>query len=399
MTTTTRPSILSRALVLRLVSVVASSIGFYLPLAVIPMFTAAAGSRSAAGLANGALLVASVIGELATPRVVARIGYRGALGAGLALLGAPTLVLLAPSSVPVIVAVSAARGAGFGMLCVAGGALTAALIPDERRGEGLAVVGIVGGIPALLALPFGTWAARHWGFGIVFMLTAAAPLAAIATVPGLPRRDASTRGRHGVLAGSRTGALIRPATIFAASASAAGVVVTYLPLTVTGRTAWVATAGLFLQPAASTAGRWVAGRVGDRRSQTGLLLPGVALSIMGMTAMAATSSAPLVTAGAATFGAGFGILQNATLSLMYARVSKARYGTVSAVWNASYDIGMAAGAIGAGLLVTVTGYTPTFLITAATMLPALAMARREAAPELDPSSTAAPALGTEPAPA
>ena len=382
-TTTSRSPILSRALLLRFVSIVAGSIGFYLPLAVIPMFADAAGSRTAAGLANGALLLATVAGELATPRLVGRVGYRWALAAGLILLGAPTLVLLGCSSFPVIVVVNAMRGVGFAVTVVAGGALTAALIPDERRGEGLAIVGLVGGIPSLIALPFGTCAAGRWGFDLVFVLTAAAPLAAVATVPGLPRREASAEPQHGVVQGLRNGAIVRPATIFAASAAAAGVVVTYLPLAVAAHAAWMA---LLLQPAAATAGRWVAGRLGDRRGQVRLLVPGVALSIIGITAIAVTPSTTLVIAGAVAFGAGFGVLQNATLSLMYAHVPAAGYGAVSAVWNAGYDAGMAAGAIGVGLLVTTTGFSAAFLITAAAMLPALVMARRAAAPRIGPAT-------------
>lgn len=400
MTTTSRPPILTPALMLRFVSIIACSVGFYLPLAVVPMFAAAAGSRSAAGLATGALLLASVAGELATARIVARIGYRRTLAAGLILLGTPSLVLLASSSVPVIVAVNAARGAGFGSLCVAGGALTAALIPDERRGEGLALAGIVGGIPALLALPFGAWAARHFGYDIVFVLTAAVPLAATVTVPGLPRRDTTTpAGQHGIIAALRNAALLRPAVMFATSASAAGVVVTYLPLAITGRAAWAAPVALFLQPAAATAGRWVAGRIGDRRGQAGLLAPGIALSITGMATMAVTPSALAIGIGAATFGTGFGVLQNATLSLMYARVGKPGYGAASAVWNASYDVGMALGALGAGPLATATGFAPAFLVTAATMLPALVMSRREATPRRDPSRAVDADLRVEPVPA
>jgi MFS family permease len=376
--------LLSRALLLRLVSVVAGAIGFYLPLAAVPMFAEAAGTRAAAGLANGALLLATVAGELATPRLVARVGYRWALTAGLVLLGTPALVLLTGfgASVPAIIAVNAVRGVGFAISVVAGGALTAALIPAERRGEGLALVGLVGGIPALLALPFGTWAAAHWGYGAVFALTAAAPLVAIATVPGLPARDAASGGPHGIAAGLRNPALMRPAAIFAASASAAGVLVTYLPLAVAANAAWVAPVGLLLQPGFATAGRWYAGRLGDRRGQTRLLVPGVALSVTGMTAMALTSCGPLVVAGAAAFGAGFGVLQNATLTLMYARVPAAEYGTVSAIWNGAYDLGMAAGAIAVGALVACTGFSAAFLVVAASMLPALALARREAQPDL-----------------
>ena len=38
---------------------------------------------------------------------------------------------------------------------VAGAALTAPLIPEDRRGEGLALLGIVSGVPSLVALPRG----------------------------------------------------------------------------------------------------------------------------------------------------------------------------------------------------------------------------------------------------
>jgi MFS family permease len=368
--------ILSRALVLRFVSMVGASISFFLPLAVIPMY---AGSTSAAGWANGALLIATVLGELVTPRLVVRIGYRWALAIGLVLLGAPALVLLVTPALPVVLAVGIVRGLGFAITIVAGGALTAMLIPAERRGEGLGIVGLVNGIPSLLALPLGVWAAGHWGFGVVFVVTALAPLAAVVTVPGLPDRDASGGATHGVLGGLRNSALTRPATVFAAAAAAVGVVVTYLPLAVGGHVGgWVAPVALLVQPGVATASRWVAGRLGDRRGQAGLLVPSVVLCGTGMALIAATGSALLVVTGAALLGAGFGVLQNATLSMMYARVPAAGFGAVSAIWNAAYDLGMAAGSIGVGMLVATTGFPLAFLCTAALLVPALVLAVREA---------------------
>lgn len=393
---TTQPSLVSRALLLRFVSIVASSIGFYLPLAAVPMYAAAAGSASAGGLANGALLAATVGGELATPRFVARVGYRWALTIGLVLLGAPALVLLGSASFPAIFAVNALRGVGFAITVTAGGALTAQLVPDSRRGEGLALVGLVGGVPSLVALPFGAWAAGHLGFAPVFVLTAAAPLLAVATVPGLPGRAARAEQHHGVASSLRRGALVRPATVFAASAAAAGVVVTYLPLALGHQAAWVAPAALLAQPAASTAGRWVAGRLGDHGGQARLLVPGLALSIVGVVAMAATESALLVLVGAAVFGTGFGVLQNASLSLMYARVPTEGFSAVSAIWNAGYDLGMAVGAAGVALLVGTAGYGWAFLVTALAMVPALLLAGREADTEPDHSPGAEPDLSALP---
>ncbi len=368
--------LVTRPLMVRFASIVCASIGFYLPLAVTPLFAAAGGASANAGLATGALLLATVAAELATPRIVARVGYRWALAAGLILLGAPALVLTFATSLTAIVAVSIVRGVGFALTVVAGGALTATLIPDARRGEGLALVGLMSGVPSLVALPAGVWLAHRYGFDVVFAVTALAPLAAVATLPGLPGRDAAQEGSHGIVAGLRNRALTRPAAIFTAVTAAAGVVVTFVPLAVGSATPWLASAALFLQAAVSTASRWVIGRIGDRIGQARLLVPGLLLSISGMAALAVVSSVPAVVAGATLFGAGFGLVQNATLALMYARVPRSAYSIASAIWNAAYDIGMAVGAIGVGALATTTGFPIAFVLTAAAMVPALALARR-----------------------
>lgn len=370
--------LVSRALLLRFVTIVGSSLGFYLPLSVVPMVAEAAGAASAAGLATGALLTASVAGEVATPRLVARFGYRFALTAGLLLLGAPALLLLASSELAVVVAVNLVRGLGFGVTIVAGGALTAELLPEQRRGEGLALVGVVGGLSSLVALPFGVWAAGQWGYGTVFVLTAAATLLSLVAVPGLPGRAASAGGTHdshGVLAGLRDPGLVRPAAVFAAVTVAIGVLVTFLPLA-TG-SASVAAAALLVQPATTTAARWVAGRLGDRHGQARLLVPGLLLAGTGLLGITATGEPVAVVTGAAVFGAGFGVLQNATLALMYSRVRPEGYGTVSAIWNAAYDVGMAVGATGAGIVAAGTGYPVVFALTAVLLIPALLPARRE----------------------
>lgn len=377
-----RPRLVSRALLVRFVSIAGSAIGFFLPLSVVPLFAKQAGSEAGAGFATVALLLATVAAELVTPRLVARVGYRWALAAGLVLLGVPTLVLTFSDDIRVIIAVSVVRGIGYAIAVVAGGAVTALLIPADRRGEGLALVGIVGGIPSLLALPAGVWAAAHWGYAPVFVVTTVATLLALLSVPGLPRHSlsASSAKEEGVLAGLRNPVLTRPATLFAVSAAAVGVLVTFLPLAAADQPAWVAASALLAQPAAATAARWVAGRIGDRHGPAWLLVPGLLLAAAGMAGLAFTGTPTAVIGGAFVFGAGFGALQNATLSLMYARVPAGGESAVSAIWNAAYDLGMAAGALGAGLVIGSAGYPATFALTAVAILPALLLARRDRRP-------------------
>jgi predicted MFS family arabinose efflux permease len=389
-----RGSLLTRPLLLRFVSIIGASASFYLPLSVVPVYATSSGSQASAGFATGSLLFATVAVELITPRLVARTGYRLALSGGLLALGLPALALLAAPDLPLILAVSIVRGAGFAVVTVAGGALTASMIPRERRGEGLALIGVVSGVPALACLPLGVWAASRWGFGPVFVSTAAAALLALAAVPGLPDRGKPDRGKPdhagtgdsgrrarsratAVLPALRSRALTRPAALFSASTMAAGVLVTFLPLATAGRPVAVASMALFAQPAAATLARAVVGRLGDQYGHTRLLRPGILLCVAGMASIAATHAPALVIGGAAVFGAGFGLLQNATLALMYARSAPSGYDAVSALWNAAYDAGMGAGAIGMGLVVRPFGYPVTFLVTAAVVSLALIPAQRE----------------------
>jgi MFS family permease len=356
---------------------VGASLSFFLLLSVVPAYAAQRGGGGAAGLATGSLMLATVLGELVTPRLVGRFGYRLTLIAGLFLLGAPALVLTVSGQAVWIVAVCFVRGLGFALTIVAGGALTASLIPDERRGEGLALVGVVSGVPSLVALPLGLWLAGHVGYRPVAVTGGLAALAAIVFVLGLPDRAEREEQPLGVVRGLRTGALLRPVLVFAATATAAGIVVTFLPLAVPSASAGVVAVALFMQTAASTLTRWLAGRHGDRHGSARLVLPGLLLSAAGVLAIAPTTNPVAVVAGTALFGAGFGITQNATLAVMYTRVSAASYGTVSALWNLAYDCGMGVGAAGFGVTAGLTGYPWAFALTALLMLTAVAPSIRD----------------------
>src|SRR5260370_34725830 len=101
-------------------------------------------------------MLATVLAELASPRLLRRCGYRVVFAAGALLLGGPALALLAPHSVVTIVAGSIARRIGFGLHTVVIGALVATALPPNRRGEGIGLAGAVGWLPAVVALPAGS---------------------------------------------------------------------------------------------------------------------------------------------------------------------------------------------------------------------------------------------------
>src|SRR6202041_425009 len=161
---------------------------FFLLLSAMPMLAAAnGGGSSGAGLLTGSLLLGTVAAEATAAVAIRRFGYRMVLAAGAVLLGAPALALLAREPQSVMVSVSLVRGLGFGLCGVVTGALTAKLLPPERRGEGLGLLGIVSGVPAIVALPAGVWLAGHHLAAAAAAMAAAAGLLPLAAIRCLPR--------------------------------------------------------------------------------------------------------------------------------------------------------------------------------------------------------------------
>ena len=286
-----RARLVTRPLLVRFVSVVGTATSFYLLLSAVPLYARSTGAS--AGLAcatTTALTLFSVAAYPLTPRLMARYGTRAVLAGGLLALGLPALALAFSDSFALILAACVVRGAGFAALCVAGGALTVSLIPAQRRGEGLALIGLVSGVPSVAALPLGVWLAGHLGYRPVFAAGGLAALAGLASLPWLPASRAATGATKadGMLAALRNPALVRPAAVFSATTMAIGIIVTFLPLAVAGTDAGVAALALLVQPAAAIAGRWLAGRRGDRRGPAALLAPGVLAAAAGMLALSLT---------------------------------------------------------------------------------------------------------------
>jgi len=242
-------------------------------------------------------------------------------------------------------------------------------------------------VPAIVALPSGVWLAQNTGYAVVIAITAISALAPLAAVPWLadPARKQAEAGQAdagsadtpaGLLGSLRSGGMLRPGLVFAATTVSAGVVASFLPLAA-GVSAGVATLGLFAQALTATASRWWAGRRGDRHGHAGLLIPGLLIAATGMASLIWVSAPVAVIAGMCLFGIGFGIAQNATFALMIDRAPGSGYGTASALWNLAYDAGYGTGPIVFGVFVAHTGYPVAFALTGLLILAALLPAVRD----------------------
>ncbi len=364
---------------------------FFLLLSVMPMLAAAAGAGSSgAGLITGSLLLGTVAAEAAAPAAIRRFGYRAVLAAGAVLLGVPALALLAREPQAVMMSVSLVRGLGFGLSGVTTGALTARLLPPGRRGEGLGLLGVVAGVPAVVALPAGVWLAGHQLSAAAAAMAAAAgllPLAAIRWLPGGREARQATRAERarGTRSGRMAGVLRLP-LIFAAATIAAGVLDSFLPLA-NRIPSNLCSAALLVQAIAATFSRWQAGRLGDRHGHARPLIPALVVAALGMATMMLLGSVVALFAGMVLFGAGFGVIENATFALLIGRLPEAK---ASAVWNFAYDAGYGAGPAVFGLICVHTGYPVAFALCGVLILAVVPAASRERRPRPAPGTAARP---------
>ena len=362
---------------------------FFLLLSVMPMLAAAAGvGSSGAGFMTGSLLLGTVAAEAGAAAAIRRFGSRMVLAAGAVLLGAPALAMLVREPQAIMVSVSLVRGFGFGLCGVVTGALTAQLLPPGRRGEGLGLLGVVSGVPAVVALPAGVWlAGHHLGAAAAAMAATAGllPLVVIRWLPGgreerrtaragrMPGARPSGRIPGALRSGRMAAAALRLPLIFAAATIAAGVLDSFLPLA-KGVPSSLASAALLVQAITATLSRWQAGKRGDRYGHARLLVPALGVAALGMAAMLGLGSPVVIFAGMVLFGAGFGVIENATFALLIEQQPEDK---ASALWNLAYDAGYGAGPAVFGLFCARTGYPAAFALTGALILAAVPAALRE----------------------
>jgi len=371
----TAPRLLTSQFGRLLAMVFGSGLSMYLLTSVVPLYLAASGSGGiGAGLSTGAMMLSAVGTELLVPRALARWGYQVVLGLGLILLGVPSLVLLFTASLPIVLGVCVVRGAGLAILVVGAVALVAEVSPADRRSEAFGVYGLAVGLPAVIGLPLGVYLTNVVGFDALFVLAAVTSCAGLVALGGMPRTTSVEEQHVKVLGGLRGSGLLMPTFVFAAVTIAAGISVTFLPLAVAEDKHSLVAAALLMQAITAPAARWLAGRYGDRVGPAKLLPPALILAALGAGALVFIGTAVAIVVGSTLFGIGFGAAQNLTLTLMYNRVPKSRYGQVSALWNLAYDGGWGIGAIIFGAVVAGTGYPLAFGLTAAVVALAIVTA-------------------------
>jgi predicted MFS family arabinose efflux permease len=361
--------------------------GYALLLTVAPLWAVHGGATTAgSGLVNGVLLLFTVLTQLLVPRALRAFGWGPVLTAGLVLLGAPGALYASSDELAVVLALSAVRGVGFGVLTVTGSAAVAALVGPSRRGEAIGAYGLAVAAPNLVLLPSGPWVAETVGYWAVFALSAL-PVAGIPaglrlaavlrhTAPHL-QPDRHREGAPGDPESAAYRRLLQPMTLLLVVTLAGGAALTFTPQMVDS--AAVATGGLFLMGLTAALSRWRAGVLADRYGAHRFLVPllpvmGAAMALVAWAVADPGTRVALFLGAMVLIGLCYGAMQNLTLLVSFAAVSRRHHNLASAVWNVGFDAGTALGSVAVGVLTARTSFATAFLVVAAIVVSVLPLA-------------------------
>lgn len=349
--------------------------GYAALLPVAPLWAVHGGADpNGAGLVNGVLMLFTVLTQLVVPASLRRFGWAPVLAAGMLLLGLPSAFFALSDGLVPILALSALRGLGFGVLTVTGSALVAELVEPARRGQAIGVYGLAIAGPQVLFVSAGPWIVEQLGYGLIF---------AVGTLPAFGVAPAIMLGRRAERVPESQERppylrLLRPMALLLAVTLAGGALITFMAQM--SHSAALSTVALLCMTLAAALSRWRAGALADKLGPRVFIWPLVLVTTVGMAVLAWAVRDPDATGvvtlllGATLVGVSYGGLQNLTLVVSFQAVSRAHYGSASAIWNIGFDAGTGLGAVMIGMIAAGTSFTAALIVGGAISLLTLPLA-------------------------
>jgi len=267
-----------------------------------------------------------------------------------------------------IFAVRALHGASEGVARVALFAMVYEILPEGRRGEGMATFSLCGMIPGALAPLAGEELIKRYGFQAFFGLTIFLCVTAAIATYRLPSDKLGRPVVHTETPLSRYVSIIKDRGLMPlwvvtllfslALSSRFSFVAPYAYQQGITRVAWY----FFLYSAAAVALRVFGARVMDRIGLERTLVPALLVLGVGLALLSLTGRMGMLELAALIGGVGHGYAYPALSALVIGRTGSTAMGSSSTVYTSLYDVGMMAGPYMLGVVAHFFGYAPMFVV-------------------------------------
>jgi MFS family permease len=333
---------------------------FYLILPVMPLYVAAMGGTSLQlGLIIGCFAFTAMVLRPPAGWVVDTRGPRPVLVAGVSIFLLASLGYAIAPSVVAVLGLRVFHGIGMGLFPTAATVVIAELAPRHRRGEAMGWFGIANSIGLVVGPTIGTAMATRMGFLALFLTAGGVASLGLAFTVMLPRVGERPGGAGRPLRWRDlfSWAAVLPSVLLLFLYVPYGFLVAFIPIIGTQRGLENPGAFYSVFALAVLLVRAKAGELSDRHGRAAAILPGMLLASVAFGVLGLTSGPAGVLVGAAIYGVAFGSAQPALMALTADRVPAGERGKAMGTFYAAWELGIAVGAVGSGVVLKMTGFS------------------------------------------
>jgi MFS transporter, DHA1 family, multidrug resistance protein len=337
----------------------------------LPLFARDLGAGSSlVGVVVGASTVTGIFVKMPAGALSDILGRRPLLLAGALVFAVLPFTYLGASSLASLIVLRVLHGSATAVFGPVASATVSDLAPVAQRGAWLGTYATaqgagqaVGPVLAGYLLAAGRFDLAFIAAGVVGL---AAPLIVATWSPPVQTHDTAARWpafRAGLLEVVRHRLILVTSVAHAAQFVLNGALSAFLPLygrdvigLTTAQIGWLFAA----QIVTTLAVRPLIGAMSDRVGRRGVIVAGLTVCSIAVWALSSIENGRMLAAAVVTYAAGVATTTAATSAFITDVSRRARYGAAHGVFGTIYDIGDAAGPIGAGFLVAAIGYAPMF---------------------------------------
>jgi DHA1 family multidrug resistance protein-like MFS transporter len=337
----------------------------------LPLFARELGASPAAiGFIVAASTVTGILVKMPAGALSDVVGRRPLLLAGAFVFALMPFTYLGASTLVALLLLRVVHGSATAVFGPVASATVSDLAPVTRRGAWLGTYATAQGAGQAIGPVLAGYLIGAGRFDVAFVAAGvvglATPLIVGTWAPPVRPRDTATRWpafRAGLLEVLRHRLVLVTSVAHAAQFVLNGALSAFLPLygrdvvgLTTAQLGW-----LFAAQTVTTLGvRPVIGALSDRIGRRGVIVVGLTVCSGAVWALSMVTHTWTLAVAVVTYAAGVATTTAATSAFITDVSRRARYGTAHGVFGTIYDIGDAAGPMGAGVLVAAVGYAPMF---------------------------------------
>lgn len=342
--------------------------GFTALIPTLPIYIEEYGNLTgAAGLPLAALTIGAVLTRPLTGWGLDVYGRRAILFGGLLLFLLPSVIYIGMLPAMLLIFFRFIQGAGFGVGNTALSTVASDVVPLKRMGEGMSIFTVTISLALVAGPAAGLWLVDQYSFSVFFTVVVALIIVSIILMlfVKFPHYQAKEKAERPRLVFMNKKCL-HPAMVILLFTLNNSAIMSFISLHALEQ--GIPNAGIYFTTMAfsTLAIRPYAGRFLDRKGSRGYTIAvvgGVITIVISMLILSQVSTSGHLVGAGIFYGAGFGFIQPAMLALCIKSVPDQMRGAANATYWTAFDLGIAIGSVGWGIIGSLVGYSMMYLIS------------------------------------